>query len=65
MPVVQIDGPPLDIEAKREMVKGITELAADIYGIPHIVVLIRENEAENVGTNGQLIADRPKGDEQD
>lgn len=65
MPVIQIDGPPLDIEAKREMVKGITELAADIYGIPHIVVLIRENKAENVGTNGQLIVDKRKEEEQD
>ncbi|MBN2379424.1 tautomerase family protein [candidate division WOR-3 bacterium] len=61
MPVIQIDGPPLDTDKKRKMVKDMTEVAEGIYGIPHIVVLIRENEPENVGSNGELIADRRKG----
>ena len=60
MPVIQVDGPPLDIEKKRRLVKELTEVAVNIYGIPHISVLIRENQPENVGADGKLIADRRK-----
>ncbi|MBD3286533.1 4-oxalocrotonate tautomerase [candidate division WOR-3 bacterium] len=62
MPVIQVDGPPLDTDKKRAMVKELTEVASRIYGIPHIVVLIRENQPENVGSNGELIADIHKGE---
>jgi phenylpyruvate tautomerase PptA (4-oxalocrotonate tautomerase family) len=33
-----------------------------IYNIQHITVLIRENQPENVGSNGQLIADKHRGE---
>jgi 4-oxalocrotonate tautomerase len=55
-----VDGPPIDIERKRQLVKKLTDVAVEVYGIPHIVVLIRENPPENVGVEGQLIADRKK-----
>jgi 4-oxalocrotonate tautomerase len=42
------------------MVKTLTDAAYEIYKIEHIVALIRENAPENVGVDGQLIADRPK-----
>ena len=59
MPIIQIDGPPIaEIERKRELVKRITDVATDIYKIEHIIVLIRENKPENVGTEGELIADK-------
>lgn len=58
MPTISVDGPPLDIEKKRELVRRLTDVAIDIYKIEHIVVLIRENAPENVGVNGQLIADK-------
>ena len=60
MPLIQIDGPQLEIEKKRDLVKRITDVAIDIYKIEHITILIRENKAENVGVNGQLIADKHK-----
>ncbi|MBL7075721.1 tautomerase family protein [candidate division KSB1 bacterium] len=61
MPTITVDGPKIqDIELKRQLVKKLTEVAVEVYRIEHIVVLIRENAPENVGVNGQLIADRPK-----
>ena len=63
MPLVKIDGPIIkDIEKKRQLVKLITDVIFDIYGIDkeHIIVLIRENSEENVGAGGQLIADKHK-----
>jgi len=63
MPSVTIEGPEIkDIEKKRQLVKRITEVIFDIYGIAkeHIIVLIRENSKENVGAGGQLIADKHK-----
>ena len=61
MPTIMVEGPPIkDIEQKRQLVKKLTDTAVEIYKIEHIVVLIRENAPENVGVNGQLIADRIK-----
>jgi len=61
MPTITVDGPKIEnIELKRQMVKTLTDAAYEVYKIEHIVVLIRENAPENVGVNGQLIADRPK-----
>ncbi len=57
MPSINVDGPSLDIEKKRELVKGLTEVAEKVYGIKHILVLIRENKPENVAVNGELISD--------
>ena len=55
-----IDGPAIpSVELKRKLVEGLTEVAADVYGFDKkiITVLIRENEPENVGSGGRLIAD--------
>ena len=58
MPTIMIEGPPIQIEKKRELVKRLSDTASEVYEIEHIVVLIHENPPENVGVNGQLIADR-------
>jgi 4-oxalocrotonate tautomerase len=59
MPVITVEGPAIrEVDRKRALVKGLTDVAAEVYGIKHIVVLIRENEPENVGVSGELIADR-------
>lgn len=58
MPLIQVDGPYIDIEKKRRLVKGLTDVAVSVYEIEHIIVLIKENQAENVGANGELIADK-------
>ncbi len=58
MPTITVEGPPISIESKRELVSRLTEAATDVYQIPHITVLIKENPPENVGVGGQLLADR-------
>jgi len=60
MPVVTIDGGPLEVEKKRQLCCDITEALSNAYGLPKsaYVVLIRENTAENVGVAGELLCDR-------
>lgn len=61
MPTITVEGPPIkEIERKRQLVKKLTDAAIEVYKIEHIVVLIRENLPENVGVNGELIADTHK-----
>ena len=58
MPFITVEGPPIkDVDVKRRLVKELTDVAKEIYGIPHIAVLIKENPPENVGSNGELIID--------
>ncbi|RKX68386.1 4-oxalocrotonate tautomerase [candidate division WOR-3 bacterium] len=58
MPIITIEGPPIGVEKKRELARRLTKVAEDIYGIKHIIVLIRENKPENVASSGELICDK-------
>lgn len=58
MPTVVVNGPPIDVEKKRQLVNGLTEAAVAVYGTIPITVLIKENPPENVGVNGELLLDR-------
>jgi len=58
MPTIIVNGPPIDVEKKRQLVKGVTEAAVGVYGTIPITVLIKENPPENVGVSGELLADR-------
>ena len=59
MPTITVDGPKIqDVKLKRQLVKKLYDAAYELYGIKHIIVLIRENRPENVGINGQLLVDR-------
>jgi 4-oxalocrotonate tautomerase len=60
VPNVVIDGPPIDIEIKRTMVKEITDALEKAYKLPRNVyyVVIKENPPRNVGVGGELIIDR-------
>ncbi len=63
MPTATLDGPEIDnIEAKRILVKEITDSLEKAYKLPReaFVVLIREHKPENVGLAGQLVIDRHK-----
>jgi 4-oxalocrotonate tautomerase len=60
MPNITVEGPPLEIDKKRVLVKKLTQAAVDVYNIEHIIVLIKENPPENVGLSGELLADRRK-----
>ncbi len=61
MPTITVEGPPISVEQKRALVKRLTEVGSELYGIEHITVLIKENPPENVGVGGQLLADRQRG----
>ena len=60
MPVITIDGPKLTKEQKEELVKTIAEDASKIMGLPveTMMTIIREVEAENVGTGNILLCNR-------
>ena len=59
MPIVTVSGPPLDVERKRRLARGLTEVMCEVYGRPaeQIIVEIRENQPENVAIAGKLILD--------
>ncbi|MEL7669031.1 4-oxalocrotonate tautomerase DmpI [Methanobacterium sp.] len=60
MPVITIEGPKLTKQQKEELVKTIAESASKIMGLPveAMVTIIREVEAENVGTGNILLCNR-------
>lgn len=59
MPLVIVEGPPNQkIETKRELVKKITDVILEVYKIEGVAVFIKENSFENIGINGELIADQ-------
>jgi 4-oxalocrotonate tautomerase len=61
MPIINVSGPSLDVEQKRAMARGLTDVAAKVYrrAPQHIIVIIQENPPENVSIGGTLVADRP------
>lgn len=60
MPVITFEAATLNKDQKRELVKGFTEVASRVTGLPEagFYVFLKENNLENVGVGGQLIADR-------
>ncbi|GAB6099345.1 tautomerase family protein [Halanaerocella petrolearia] len=60
MPIINIDGPKLNKEQKKELVKRFTEVASEVTEIPEqaFVVEINEMPAENVGVGGKLLSER-------
>lgn len=60
MPVITIEGSKLSKEQKSKLVKELTATAASIMNTPEqaFVVFVKENEKENIGVAGQLVADR-------
>ena len=60
MPVITVEGPTISTDLKRTLVERFTETAREVYQIEEIVVLIKENPLENIGVNGELVADRQR-----
>lgn len=60
MPVITFEAAVLNKDQKRELVKGFTEIASRVTGLPEagFYVFLKENSLENVGVGGQLIEDR-------
>ena len=62
MPLVTVEGPTLNIETKRTLVKDLTDALEKAYKFPRPVydVIIKENSPENIANGGVLVADRIK-----
>ena len=60
MPTIIVEGPPISVDKKRVLVRKITEIVSEIYGIKHVTVIVKENPPENVGINGELLVDRKR-----
>lgn len=60
MPVVTFEAATLNKNQKRELVKGFTEVASKVTGLPEagIYVFLKENNLDNVGVGGQILTDR-------
>lgn len=63
MPVITFEAAPLNKDQKKELVKGFTEVASRVTGLPEagFYVFLKENNLENVGVGGQILADRNEG----
>lgn len=62
MPIIQLEGPPIeDLDRKRKLTSLVTEAAAAAYGLPTdtIIIVFKENAPHNVSVGGQLLIDRP------
>jgi len=64
MPVIIVEGGKItDPDKKRQLIAKLTDAACEAYGtIPKqaFVVIIKENDAENIGSGGECLADRMK-----
>lgn len=60
MPTIIFEGPRMETEMKRELVRAIAEAVSRITGHPKeiITTLIHENPPENVGPGGELLVDK-------
>ncbi|MCL2519733.1 MAG: 4-oxalocrotonate tautomerase family protein [Spirochaetaceae bacterium] len=60
MPTIILEGGKLSKEQKSKLVKDFTTTAAQVMNIPEqaFTVFIKENDKENVGVGGVLIADK-------
>lgn len=62
MPVIIFDGPKVNREQKEQLVKEFTAIASRVTNIPRdaFITLIKENDPENVGVGGELLANKHK-----
>lgn len=61
MPVCFIEAPPgIRAEAKKQMVKKITEAIDEAYHIGDTLIFLREYAAEDVAMDGRLQSENPE-----
>lgn len=60
MPHISIEGPQVSVEKKRVLVKRLTEVASEVYGVPKekFMIHVSEFSKENVSTGGVLLVDK-------
>jgi hypothetical protein len=61
MPVLFIEAPPgIRPEAKRSMMKKLTEAIDEAYQIGDTLIFLREYPIENVAMDGRIQSENPK-----
>ncbi|MCC5465384.1 4-oxalocrotonate tautomerase DmpI [Pelosinus baikalensis] len=62
MPAIIVEGIPLSLDQKRDLVAALTKSASSIMNVPEqsFQVYIKENSRENIGVAGILVSDRNK-----
>ncbi|AOY75682.1 4-oxalocrotonate tautomerase DmpI [Clostridium formicaceticum] len=62
MPYISFDGPKLTKEQKEKLVKKLTEASTSVLSMPKeaFTVVIKENDLENIGVAGELLANKYK-----
>lgn len=60
MPVITLESGKLSKEQKSKLAKELTKSASEIMNVPEsaFIVLLKENDLENIGLGGQLLADK-------
>ena len=60
MPLIIFEGPKMETETKRQLVRALAEAVSRVTGHPQeiITTVIHENPPENIGPGGELLADR-------
>lgn len=60
MPVITIEAGKLNKDQKRQLVEEFTSKGSEIMNVPEqaFTVLLKENEADNIGFAGKLISER-------
>ena len=62
MPGIIFEGPKLNKNQKRQLVKEFTKVASEVTKIPEsaFIVTIKENDLDNVGVGGMLLSEKMK-----
>jgi len=62
MPVIMVEGVPLSVDQKRELVAVLTKSASRIMNVSEqaFQVYIKENSRDNIGVGGILVSERNK-----
>ena len=62
MPAIIVEGIPLSVDQKRELVAALTKSASSIMNVSEqaFQVYIKENSRENIGVAGILVSERKK-----
>jgi len=58
MPVITLEIGKLEKEKKEELIKNVSQTTSNITGVDlqHIIVIIRENHPDNIGTGGKMLS---------
>lgn len=62
MPAIIVEGIPLSVDQKRELVAALTKSASSIMKVSEqaFQVYIKENSRDNIGVGGILVSERDK-----